>query len=106
MSARIKTVGKLRYDPTKILGKGSFGTVFRGSHVYLDGSIFRTAKSTPVAVKRVEKCRVDESIVRWEEEILKLANNHPNILSYIHTEIDAEFLYRHIFIVIIFNMRI
>lgn len=84
------TVGKLNYDPIKILGRGSFGTVFSGFYV---DSLFRPAKFTPVAVKRVEKSLINESIVRWEEELLKKASNHPNILNYIHTEINAEFLY-------------
>ena len=91
--SKIITVGKLSYDPNKVLGRGSFGTVFSGFHVYLDKSLFRPAKSTQVAVKRVEKSIVNEPLFRKEEELMKKANNHPNILKYIHTEINAEFLY-------------
>lgn len=93
MSKRLKTVGKLRYDLKNILGRGRFGTVFSGLHVYLDGSLFRSEKATPVAVKRVERGFVDDSVLRWEEELLKKIRHHPNILSYIHTEINVEFLY-------------
>lgn len=88
------TVGKLRYFPTKILGRGSFGTVFSGFYVYSDGSIFRPAKSTLVAVKRVERGLIDESVIRREEELMKKATDHPNILKLVHTEMNAEFLYK------------
>jgi len=87
-------VGNLRYDPNKGLGRGSFGTVFSGFHVHLLGaSQFHTEHSTPVAVKRIEKSLVNESIFRKEEELMKKASNHPNILKLIHTEMNAEFLY-------------
>jgi len=79
-------VGKLSYDPAKILGRGRCGTVFSGFHHVSD------QKSTPVAVKRVEKSLVNESAIRKEEDLLKRASNHPNILKYIHTEMNAEFL--------------
>lgn len=82
------TVGNLSYDPKHILGRGNFGTVFGGFLVHVDG----TNKSIPVAVKRIERGRADESIIQREMEILKKASNHPNILKYIHTEMNAEFL--------------
>ena len=99
------TVGKLKYDPNNTLGRGSFGTVFRGVYVYLEGSFFRSAKSTPVAVKRVEKDIVNESIFRREEQIMEKVSNHPNILNYIHTEMNAEFMYVYNFEVCVIYLK-
>lgn len=81
-------VGKLSYDPkSSMLGKGSFGTVFSGFYQVSN------KKSTPVAIKRLERGSLSESAIRKEEELLKRASsNHPNILRYIHTEMNAEFL--------------
>ena len=83
------TVGKLSYDSKNILGEGNFGTVFSGFYTIVSrGSEW----PTPVAVKRVNRGRVDESVFQQEEKLLKTAGNHPNILSCIHTEMNAEFL--------------
>lgn len=94
MSTTIKKFGKLRYDPNNILGRGHFSTVFSGFHVDSDGSIFFPAEtSTPVAVKRVEITGlVNESAVRLEEELMKKAGDHPNILKLIHIEMNFRFM--------------
>ena len=84
------TVGKLNYDPKHILGRGSFGTVFGGFHVYVESS--RDAKSIKVAVKRIERGRGNDSVIQREMDIMKKASNHPNILHYIHSEMNAEFM--------------
>ena len=88
-------VGKLSYDQKNILGKGNFGTVYGGSYIISEPiflAIFGKAKSIPVAVKRFEKGRVTESVVKKEVDLMKKAGHHPNILSYIHTEISSDFL--------------
>lgn len=90
-------VGKLSYDPNMTLGRGSFGTVFSGYYAHLDES-FNPPRQvySPVAVKRVDKSQVNESViqkVQREVEIMKKASHHPNILNYIHTEMNNEFWY-------------
>ncbi len=78
-------VGKLRYDPSKHFGSGSFGTVFAG--------YFGRKK---VAVKRIQKQHVDtnhESLMPSEAELMQTADDHPNILRYVCTEKDAHFVY-------------
>ena len=52
----------------KILGKGSFATVFEG-----------TQGETRIAVKRIEIERCDATEIRREEENLKKLN-HPNVI--------------------------
>ncbi len=79
-------VGKLSYDPEKVLGRGRCGTVFSGFRLIPDQN------SIPVAIKRVEKDMVNESAIHKKEDLLQRASNHPNILKYIHTEMSAEFL--------------
>jgi len=48
----------------------------------------------PVAVKRLQRAYVDgdESVVNQEVALMKTAGDHLNILSCVHTEIDANFL--------------
>ena len=86
-----RTVGKLNLEEQ--IGSGSFGTtVYRGIHSY---------SSQPIAVKKVvyrqQSFHVNESnelVQRMEIEVLEKARGHPNILGYICTEIDADFLYK------------
>lgn len=86
-------VKKLSYDPDNILGRGNIGTVFSGFHrVKNKESFFRGAKYIPVAVKRIEKGRVDEFLIHLEVELMKTAGNHPNILRVIRMEMDDYFL--------------
>ncbi len=94
-------IGKLSYDPSdpnKIIGRGSFGTVFNGSYHYLYylGATSGVGKS--VAIKRILKnCLLhknDEVIIKNELELLRKASHqHPNILRYIgEEETDRNFL--------------
>lgn len=79
-----RTVGKLRY-PSKNFGSGSFGTVFAG--------YFERKK---VAVKRILKHNIDinhDSLMPLEAELMQAADDHPNILRYICTEQNADFMY-------------
>lgn len=77
------TGGELSYNRKDTIGEGRFGTVFRGLY-----------SSRPVAIKRmVRKYLEDESAAQLREvELMKKANNHPNILCVIHTEMNDDFL--------------
>ncbi len=74
------TVGKLSFDDGKMLGQGGFGIVYSGFYLMSESS-----KPAEVAVKRVEKGRVNVTAIESEMELMKKAN-HANILRYIHTE--------------------
>ena len=83
-------VGKVKYYIDKVIGRGSFGTVFSGS--FREDMLFgRDIK--PIAIKRVERGRVDESLIQREVELMQKANGPPYILRYFCTETDANFLY-------------
>lgn len=88
MTTSTVRVGKVNYYIDKVIGRGSFGTVFSGR---LEGLFEEERKS--VAVKRVERGRVDESLIKREVELMKKANDHPYILRYFCTETDKNFLY-------------
>lgn len=92
-------VGKVKYNPDKVIGRGNFGTVFRG---ILRGDI-HGADEKPIAVKRVERIRVDESLIQREVELMQKANDHPNILHYFCTEMNNEFMYHIYFYYYVFN---
>ncbi len=81
------TIGKLIFE--KRIGTGSFGTVFSGFH---------SDSRQPVAVKKVYRQHdVNESnrlLRQMETEVMEKASGHPNILGYICTEKDADFLYK------------
>ncbi|KAK4014954.1 hypothetical protein OUZ56_027466 [Daphnia magna] len=68
---------KIWYDNYALLGRGSFGTVFKGKFGGRD-----------VAVKRVELHKVNQ---REEEAMLEL--DHPNIVKLFHCENDKDFRY-------------
>jgi len=81
-------IGKLKYYSDKIIGQGNFGTVFSG---ILRGGV-HGGDNKPVAVKRLERSRVDESLIQREVELMIKACDHPNILRYICTEMNGDFL--------------
>ncbi|XP_057373295.2 uncharacterized protein LOC130694180 [Daphnia carinata] len=68
---------KIWFDRQKRIGKGGFGTVFKGKF-----------GGREVAVKRVE---IDRAEKREEEAMLKL--DHPNIVKLFHCEKDNDFMY-------------
>ncbi len=79
-------VGNLGYDSKCVIGRGSFGSVFNGFHLG-EGSNRR-----PVAVKRVLRSEINESAVQQEVELMKRAIHHSNILRYISTEMNDDFV--------------
>lgn len=80
-------VGKLNYNQGKVVGRGSSGIyVFRGF-------LGLHENDRPVAVKRTQRGpNLDESLIQPEVELMKKANDHPNILRYIRQESDSNFL--------------
>lgn len=69
---------KVECDSRQILGRGLYGTVFRG--IYED---------RPVAVKRIQIIDLEDANLR-EEEVLKKIR-HPNVIRLLHVEIDHVF---------------
>ena len=95
-----KRIGKLIYDPNKIIGHGSFGTscVFSGLHseTYLEAML---GSGKPVAIKRLQMN--NESNIQQEfKEIMQKVSDHPNILRLLWTEMEADYLYNSYWIVI------
>ena len=80
-----KVSDKLSYDPSLIIGRGSFGTiVFSGIY----------SSSTAVAVKRIQIANAQDDTlkVKKEVEIMMRAKDHRHILRYIATEMNEYFL--------------
>ena len=82
-------VGKVKYYADQIIGRGSFGTVYSGN---LRRGIYG-GNNEPIAVKRIERGRVDESAIQREVELMQKAYDHANILRYFCTEMNNDFLY-------------
>jgi len=81
---KMRVVGELSYDGSYSIGKSDSGNyVFRGLY-----------SLRPVAIKRMQKkIGKDESAAQLREvELMKKADNHPNILRIIHTEMNDDFL--------------
>ncbi len=75
---------KLSYDPENVIGRGSFGIVYKG--LYLNKQ---------VAVKRIQRSHgVDESVLQ-EVEFMMKAEAHPNSLRYICTHKDDNYVYEY-----------
>jgi len=93
-----KVNGELSYDPDDMIGKGGFGFVFSGFYSQSTPggafSIFSIRPPpTPVAVKRIQKVDVKNlSKVQHEVETMIKAEDHPNILRYISTQTNNDFL--------------
>ena len=68
-------------DKNKILGKGGFGSVFLGT---------LGIKRLPVAVKRIELMKMDETSSKREEEALGNLD-HLNVIKLFHAEDDEDF---------------
>lgn len=71
---------KLKHGVDRLLGKGSFGTVYKKE--------FRNGQ---VAVKRIQ--RLDLENDRDEGIIMQQCNDHPNVLKLIAIFLDNDFQY-------------
>lgn len=96
----MKTVGKLSYDHTKILGKGSKGTFVFGGF-YENPTIIGIAvdddnkSKKQVAIKRIQRTDFsgnDDIFTNHEVVLMQKAGDHPNILRYIWSEKDDIFM--------------
>ena len=63
--------GTLKYNKNHQLGRGGFGTVYKGKYVLVE-----IEKEIDVAVKRIDVERVE----LLEDEILAKVRNHRNVL--------------------------
>ena len=64
--------GTLKYNANDELGRGGFGTVYKGKYVLVE-----IGKEIDVAVKRI-----DPKNVKLEDEILAKVGNHRNVLNF------------------------
>ena len=75
------TIGKIAYAPREVLGRGCSGTLVYSGRF----------ESRAVAVKRLlPDCW---QLAERECELLRHADQHPNVLRYFATEADAQFKY-------------
>ena len=81
-----KKVRNLTYETSSILGRGSFGTVFSG---FLE---IKGSHNQSVAVKCVLNSDLEAPFIQREVDLMKKVSDHPNILRYICTEKDVDFL--------------
>ena len=90
----MKTVGKLSYDHTKILGQGSKGTFVFGG--FYESAVDDDNKSKKqVAIKRIQRTDFSENddiFTNHEVLLMQKAGNHPNILRYVWSEKDDIFM--------------
>ena len=89
-------VDKLRYDQKEIIGRGGNGTtVFSGSILEGDDADDDKIKKK-VAIKRIQRsyAQNDESTIKREVELMLKVGHHPNILRYIHSEMDINYMYK------------
>jgi len=75
-------IGKLSYHPTDQIGIGGFGTVYKGIY----------SSKRPVAIKLLQRTYDKDqfAIQQREVELMKAAGDHPNILGYIHHEMNRD----------------
>lgn len=94
----MKKVGdQLSYDPKNILGRGSFGIVFKGhleSKMGNNRNSSRGSDKRAVAVKRFQNSEIEAIALQREVVLMQRAGDHPNILRYICTEKDDDFMYK------------
>ena len=69
---------KVECDSRQILGRGLYGTVFRGIY-----------EERPVAVKRIQVIDLEDANLREEETLRKI--RHPNVIRLFHVEEDNVF---------------
>jgi len=71
-------IGELFFNREDVLGRGSFGHVYRGK---FKGAI-------DVAVKRIVKFEVN----KFERDLMPTIENHPNIIHFFCVEEDVDFM--------------
>ena len=85
MMQAMKHVGKLSYNSKDNIGRGAYGSVFKG---FFEGT-------KPVAIKRMMRTMLtssyDESFKKEAEITLKVSD-HPNIIRYFCYEMDNDYL--------------
>ena len=76
----VKSIGKLSFHRTQVLGVGSYGTVYRGQ--------FEETIDV-IAVKRMDKSRLNSDFEIKEFPQIPL---HPNVVRFYHFEEDGDFM--------------
>lgn len=80
---------RISYNRNHILGKGGFGTTFRGNlNVFNENN--ETTK-IPVAVKRITIDDVDVKELANDRELIQLKLDHPNVVKLLHWEDNDSF---------------
>jgi len=90
-----KRVGKIIYDPNKMLGRGSFSLVYSGILELNHNNESRiNERPLAVAVKRLQyNTQQEANAIQREIELMQKTSDHPNILRYICTEKNIDFVY-------------
>jgi len=81
MMQAMKHVGKLSYNSKDNIGRGAYGSVYKG--------FFEGTKS--VAIKQMQRNRSDDASIKKEAEITLNVSDHPNIIRYFCYEMDDNF---------------
>jgi hypothetical protein len=79
---QMKHIGRLIYSSKHFLGRGSYGSVYKGKLVQDFG------EEIDVAIKRIEKQNVSE----FEKVIMDNIEPHPNILQHHCIQEDEDFM--------------
>ena len=87
-----KRVGNVSYDPNAVLGRGSFSLVYRGS-LELNHNNECNDRPLEVAVKRLQYSQQEANVIRREIKLMQEFSDHSNILRYICTEKNDDFVY-------------
>lgn len=93
---KTKQVGKISYDMNTVLGRGSFSLVYSGflEPNHNNESNLNNDRPLEVAVKRLQYSSQQEAnAIQREIELMQTAGDHPNILRYICTEENYDFVY-------------
>lgn len=78
----------LTLDRTAVLGRGTYGVVFRGTFINAAGE---DGTHNIVAVKRIQLVDVDNSLDQREQDIMKDLN-HLNVLKIFSFTTDDDFM--------------
>lgn len=84
-------VGNLSYDKKQIIGRGTFGNVYKGCYHVID-NISGSGVPSELAVKRIDSSCIKEDVFLREVNLMITAKGHPNILHCICTERNDDFM--------------